>query len=132
MRAFPTHFASILYFISSKNQFSILTTHFYKTPLISFFILQYILLKYYKIIFFLYIFFSHPNQTHGSRSVATAHNPHTYVGKPKPTPPNLMATNQNTNPHHHNRKPQTHNHQPTKTTLSSIHTSTNWVAADLG
>ena len=57
MRAFPTHFTSILYFISSKNQFSILTTHFYKTPLISFFILQYIILKYYKIILFLYFFF---------------------------------------------------------------------------
>jgi hypothetical protein len=57
LRAFPTHFASILYFTPSKSHFSILTTHFYKTPHIPFSILQYIILKYYKIIFFIYIYF---------------------------------------------------------------------------
>ena len=94
LRVFPTHFTSILYFISSKSHFSILTTHFYKTPPILFYILQYIILKYYKIILFIYIFFSHSNQTHSSRSTttstsrsaATTHNPHTHAGKPKPKP----------------------------------------------
>ena len=62
VRAFPTHFASILYFTSSKSHFSILTTHFYKTPHIPFSILQYIILKYYKIILFLYIFFHSPTK----------------------------------------------------------------------
>jgi hypothetical protein len=58
LRAFPTHFPSILYFIFSKSHFFILTTNFYKTLPIPFSILQYIILKYYKIILFLYIFFT--------------------------------------------------------------------------
>ena len=103
LRVFPTHFTSILYFISSKSHFSILTTHFYKTPPILFYILQYIILKYYKIILFIYIFFSHSNQTHSSRSTttstsrsaATTHNPHTHADKPKPitTIPTLANPN---------------------------------------
>ena len=80
LRAFLTHFESILYFTSSKSYFSILTTYFYKTPHISFSILQYIILKYYKIILFIYIYIyiSHSNQTHGnhqnpkSRSTTTS------------------------------------------------------------
>ena len=68
-----------LYFTCSKSHFSILTTHYYKTTLISFSILQYIILKYYKIILYLFIFFfSHSNQTNdihqnpGSRSTTTS------------------------------------------------------------
>jgi hypothetical protein len=84
-RAFPTENGLYLYFTTLKSHFSILTTHFYKTIPIPFSILQYITLKYYKIILFLYIYILHPNQTHGSRSAATAHKPHTHAGKPKPT-----------------------------------------------
>ena len=58
IRAFPTENALHLYFTTLKSHFFILTTHFYKTPPISFSILQYITLKYYKIIFF-YIYFFH-------------------------------------------------------------------------
>jgi hypothetical protein len=85
-----------LYFTTLKSHFSILTTHFYKTTPIPFSILQYITLKYYKIIPFFIYFFSHPNQTHGSRSAATPHNPHTHAGKPKPT--TTIPTPANPNP----------------------------------
>ena len=40
LRAFPTHFISILYFTSSKTYFFNLATHFYKTPHNPFSILQ--------------------------------------------------------------------------------------------
>ena len=62
IRAFPIHFASILYFTFSKSHFSILTTHFYKTLYMPLYILQYIKLKYYKIIPFLYFFFHTPTK----------------------------------------------------------------------
>jgi hypothetical protein len=64
LRAFPTHFGCILYFTTLKSIFSIIHTHFYITPHISFSTLQSIILKYYKIILFLYIFFQ-SNQTNG-------------------------------------------------------------------
>ena len=67
-----------------------------KTTPIPFSILQYITLKYYKIIPFFIYFFSHPNQTHGSRSTAIAHNPHTHADKPKPT--TTIPTPANPNP----------------------------------
>jgi hypothetical protein len=76
LRAFPTHFGSILYFTSSKSHFSILTTPFYKTTHISFSILQYIILKYYKIILFLYIFFHTLTKPTASIKTPGADQPH--------------------------------------------------------
>jgi hypothetical protein len=56
LRAFPTHFTSILNFTYSKSYFSILHTNFYKIPHIPLSVLQYVLLKYYKIFIFYNIF----------------------------------------------------------------------------
>jgi hypothetical protein len=97
IRAFPTHFASILYFTSSKSQFSILTTNFYKTPLIPFSILQYIILKYYKIILFLYIFFHTPTKPTAADQPQPqqADQPQPPI-TPTPTP---TPANPNPNPH---------------------------------
>jgi hypothetical protein len=56
VRAFPAHFASILYFTAPKSHFSILTTHFYKIPHIPFSILQSFFLNILSLFLFVYYF----------------------------------------------------------------------------
>ena len=57
LRAFTTRCVSIIYFRSSKSHFFYFTYQFYKTPLITLFILHYIILKYHKLSFFIFSFF---------------------------------------------------------------------------
>ena len=108
LRAFPIHFASILYFTSSKSQFFILTTHFYKTPSITFFILQYIILKYYKKIIFLYIFFHTPTKPTAS---VDQPQPQQADQQQPPITPTPTPANPNPQPPYPRRQTQTH-HNP--------------------
>ncbi len=120
LRAFLAHFGTVLYFTSSKSHFFSLTIYFYKTPHISFSILQYIILKYYTIILsFLYMFFSTlqsyrtatkptPNHNTSRRRLAIIrcsnnHQPSTPANHNPPTTNNLPDPNRNKTPktNHH-------------------------------
>ena len=74
-KSIPNGYCIASLFTTLKSYFSILTTHFYKTPPISFSILEYIILKYYKIILFLYIFFHTPTKPTASIKTPGADQP---------------------------------------------------------
>jgi hypothetical protein len=93
-----------LYFTTLKSHFSILTTHFYKTPPIPFSILQYIILKYYKIIPFLNIFFHIPTKS----TAADQPQPQQADQQQPPITPTPTPANPNPQPPYPHRQTQTH------------------------
>jgi hypothetical protein len=119
IRAFPTHFLSILYFTSSKSYFSILHTNFYKTPHISLSILQYFLLKYYKIFIFYNIFSRNPAHPRHTRRNSITSNPTPELlhhQQPKSIAHPMPKVGKPSSPN-----PETHGHQIPPTLAHNYH-----------
>ena len=107
LRAFTTRCVSIIYFRSSKSHFFYFTYQFYKTPLITLFILHYIILKYHKLSFFIFSFF--PHSPHLPQWPTPADFPHL----PQRTPADSL-------PQLHQHQPMTHTCNHSQATIFSI------------
>ena len=121
MRAFPIHYISILYFSSSKNHFFYFTYQFYKTPLITLFILHYIILKYHKLSLFSFFFFFSSHSPHLPQWPTLANFPHLPQWPTLANFPHLpQCTPANSLPQLHQHQPMTHTCNHSQATIFSI------------